>query len=248
MEVIPAIDLRGGRCVRLYQGDYARETVYSDDPAGVAVRWREQGAPRLHVVDLDGAVRGIPINLDAVGAIAASAGIPVQCGGGVRSFETAETLFDRGVERAVLGTAAVRSPRLVERLCREWGGDRVVVAVDARDGRVAVEGWTESTSVDAAELMREMMKLGVQRFLYTDISRDGTLSEPNFEAMGSLLSAIGCPIQASGGVSREEHLLRLAALGAEAAIVGKALYTGDLDLSAAIRAVNAQRTLGGERL
>ena len=239
MEVIPAIDIRGGRCVRLYQGDYTRETVYSDDPAGMASRWREQGAPRLHVVDLDGAARGSPVNLDTVGAIASGAGIPVQCGGGVRSFETAEALFDRGVERAVLGTAAVRSPDLVERLCREWGSDRVIVAVDARNGRVAIEGWTEGTSVDAADLMREMMESGVRRFLYTDISRDGTLGEPNFEAVDALLGAIRCPIQASGGVSREEHLVRLASMGVEGAIVGRALYTGDLDLSTAIKAVDS---------
>jgi phosphoribosylformimino-5-aminoimidazole carboxamide ribotide isomerase len=236
MEVIPAIDIRGGRCVRLYQGDYSRETVYSDDPVDVARRWREQGAPRLHLVDLDGAVQGRPVNLDTVGAIAAKAGIPVQCGGGVRSLDTAELLFDRGVERVVLGTSAVRSPDLVERLCREWGSDRVVVAVDARDGRVAIEGWTEGTSVASADLMRGMTEAGVRRFLYTDISRDGTLGEPNFEAVRALLGEIRCPIQASGGVSREEHLVRLASMGVEGAIVGQALYTGDLDLRAAARA------------
>ena len=236
MEVIPAIDIRGGRCVRLYQGDYSRETVYSDDPVDVARRWREQGAPRLHLVDLDGAVQGRPVNLDTVGAIAAKAGIPVQCGGGVRSLDTAELLFDRGVERVVLGTSAVRSPDLVERLCREWGSDRVIVAVDARDGRVAIEGWTEGTSVASADLMRGMTEAGVRRFLYTDISRDGTLGEPNFEAVRALLREIRCPIQASGGVSREEHLVRLASMGAEGAIVGRALYTGDLDLRAAARA------------
>ncbi len=236
MEVIPAIDIRGGRCVRLYQGDYARETVYSDDPAAVALRWREQGAPRLHLVDLDGAVRGCTVNLDTVGAIAEQAGIPVQCGGGIRSFETARALFDRGVQRVVLGTSAVRSPDLVERLCLEWGSDRVIVAVDARDGRVAIEGWTEGTSVASADLMRGMMDAGVRRFLYTDISRDGTLGEPNFKALQALLGVIDCPVQASGGVSREEHLVRLASMGAEGAIVGRALYTGDLDLRAAVRA------------
>ena len=237
MEVIPAIDIRGGRCVRLYQGDYSRETVYSDDPAEVALRWREQGATRIHLVDLDGAVQGRPVNLDAVGAIAAACGVPVQCGGGIRTFETAQALFDLGVQRVVLGTSAIRSPDLVGRLCREWGSDRVVVAVDARDGRVAIEGWTEGTSVASADLMREMMESGVSRFLYTDISRDGTLGEPNFEAVRALLREVHCPIQASGGVSRQEHLVRLASLGVEAAIVGRALYTGDLDLREAARAV-----------
>ena len=239
MEVIPAIDIRGGRCVRLYQGDYSRETVYSDDPAGMALRWREQGALRLHVVDLDGASRGSPVNLDTVGAIASGAGIPVQCGGGVRTFETAEALFGVGVERVVLGTAAVRSPDLVERLCHEWGSDRVIVAVDARDGMVAIEGWTEGTSVNATDLMRGMIESGVRRFLYTDISRDGTLGEPNFDAVGALLRVIHCPIQASGGVSLEEHLVRLASMGVEGAIVGRALYTGDLDLRTAVAAVAA---------
>ena len=224
--------------MRLYQGDYSRETVYSDDPADVALRWREQGASRLHLVDLDGAVQGRPVNLDAVGAIAVGAGIPVQCGGGIRSFETARSLFDLGVERVVLGTSAVRSPDLVERLCREWGDDRVIVAVDARDGRVAIEGWTEGTSVASADLMRGMMESGVRRFLYTDISRDGTLGEPNFEAVSALLRVIHCPIQASGGVSREEHLVQLASMGAEGVIVGRALYTGDLDLRSAARAVD----------
>ena len=242
MEVIPAIDLRGGRCVRLYQGDYSRETVYSDDPVGVAIRWREQGAPRLHVVDLDGASRGTPVNLDAVRAIADGAGVPVQYGGGVRSFETAEVLLDLGLDRVILGTAAVRSPELVQRLCSERGSDRVVVAVDARDGLVAVEGWAEGTSVTAAALVAEMVGFGVRRFLYTDISRDGTLSEPNFEAIDSLLKTTKCPLQASGGVSHQRHLVQLASMGVEGAIVGKALYTGDLDLAAAIRAVAVQRT------
>jgi phosphoribosylformimino-5-aminoimidazole carboxamide ribotide isomerase len=241
VEVIPAIDLRCGRCVRLYQGDYARETVYAEDPVAVALRWRDQGAARLHVVDLDGAATGSPANLGAIEAIAA-AGVPVQAGGGVRDFATAEALLDLGVDRVVVGTAAVRSPGLVERLCRDRGSGRVVVAVDARDGRVAVEGWTEGTSVSVEDLVDRMTRLGVRRFLYTDISRDGTLSGPNFEAIRGLVNATPCPIQASGGVSCEEHLLRLATVGVEAAIVGRALYTGDIDLEAALRAVAAHTT------
>ena len=234
MEVIPAIDLRGGRCVRLFQGDYAQETVFSDDPAEVARRWEAAGAPRIHVVDLDGARTGQQANRQAIEGIASVISIPLQVGGGVRTMEDADNLASLGVERLVLGTIAVREPESVARLCQRFGGQRIVVAVDARNGQVAIEGWREDTSVSAADLVAEMNALGVRRVLYTDISRDGTLSEPSFESISQLVSTTGCAILASGGVSQLEHLTRLSELGAEGAILGRALYTGDIDLAQAI--------------
>ena len=236
MEVIPAIDLRGGRCVRLYQGDFGRETVFSEDPLAVARQWQQQGATRLHLVDLDGAAQGNPVNLDIIAAIVAQSEIPVQVGGGVRSSATAEKLLSLGVERVVIGTAAVRNPDLVRQLCQGGGSPRVVVAVDARDGLVAVQGWLEETSVTAVELGQRMAELGVARLLYTDISRDGTLSEPNFSANTQLVESTGLAILASGGVASLDHITELARIGAEGVIVGRALYTGDLELPAAIAA------------
>lgn len=237
MEVIPGIDLRWGRCVRLYQGDFKKETVFSDDPLGVAHQWQELGAPRLHIVDLDGAQKGEPVNLGVINGIVALVDIPVQVGGGIRSFDTAAKLLDMGVQRVVLGTAAIQNPKLVERLCKRFGSQAVVVSVDARDRQVAVRGWTEATTIRATELALRMAGLGVQRFLYTDITRDGTLTEPNFEAIHELVRETGSAILAGGGIASLEHLKRLAALGVEGAVVGRALYTGDIKLDEAIQAV-----------
>jgi len=222
--------------VRLYQGDFGRETVYSEDPLAVARQWQEQGACRLHLVDLDGAAQGDPVNLDIIAAIVAQSGIPVQVGGGVRTSATAEKLLSLGVERVVIGTAAVRNPDLVRQLCQDGGSPRVVVALDARDGLVAVQGWLEKTSVTAVDLGKRMAELGVERLLYTDISRDGTLSEPNFSANAELVESTGLAILASGGVASLDHITQLAKIGAEGVIVGRAFYTGDLELPAAIAA------------
>jgi phosphoribosylformimino-5-aminoimidazole carboxamide ribotide isomerase len=230
--VIPAIDLRGGRCVRLVQGDYNRETVFDDDPLAVAHRWEQAGATRLHVVDLDGARDGVPQQRATIAAIVQSLSIPVQVGGGVRTHAHAADLFNTGVERVVLGTAAVRDPQLVADLIHEYGSQRVIVGVDAREGQVATQGWLETSSVLALDLIKSMMDRGVRRIVYTDIERDGMLTSPNFEAVAEA-ARIGVPIVASGGVSRREHLEQLATIpGVEAAIVGRALYTGDLELKA----------------
>jgi phosphoribosylformimino-5-aminoimidazole carboxamide ribotide isomerase len=242
MEVIPAIDLKSGRCVRLYQGDYQKEPVYSNDPLSVALGWQEQGAPRLHLVDLDGAARGRPANLEAITAIVKGLNIPVQVGGGVRDMETAETLLSAGVSRVVIGTAAVEEPSLVERLCRKHGSERVVVAVDARHDQVAVKGWREDTSISALELAQQMAGLGVCRLLYTDISRDGTLTGPNFSANAALVQMTGLAVLASGGIASLEHIRRLAATGVEGAIVGRALYIGDIALAQAIASAAASNT------
>jgi phosphoribosylformimino-5-aminoimidazole carboxamide ribotide isomerase len=240
MEVIPALDLKSGRCVRLYQGDYQKETVYSDDPLSVALAWQEQGASRLHLVDLDGAAQGRPANLEAITAITKGLNIPVQVGGGIRDVETAKTLLVAGVSRVVIGTAAVEEPPLVERLCLEQGNERVVVAVDARNGQVAIKGWRENTSISALELAQQMAGLGVCRLLYTDISRDGTLTEPNFAANAMLVQKTGLAVLASGGIALVEHIRRLAATGVEGAIVGRALYTGDIRLAEAIASVGTK--------
>lgn len=239
MQVIPAIDLRGGKCVRLYQGDYARETVYSDDPLETALRWVDMGAERLHIVDLDGAKEGSPANLAAVERIARATDAPLHLGGGIRDLATARAAVSAGASRVMLGTAAVEDADLIRTLLAELGAERVIVSVDAKDGRVALRGWTESSGALATELVDDMARLGVIRFLYTDISRDGTLTEPNFAATGALAARAGISLLAAGGIARVEHLARLAAIGAEGAIVGRAIYTGDIDLREALAAVGS---------
>ncbi len=234
MEVIPAIDLRGGKCVRLYQGDYAQETVYSDDPLETALRWVDEGATRLHIVDLDGARDGSPANLGAVERIAASVEVPLHLGGGIRDLETARAAIDAGVSRIMLGTAAFEDADLIGALLSEFDAESVIVSVDAKDGMVALRGWTEGTSALATDLVADMAALGVIRFLYTDISRDGTLTEPNFEGVSALVGHGGIRLIAAGGIATVAHLERLAGIGAEAAIVGRAIYTGDIDLREAI--------------
>lgn len=236
MEVIPSIDIKSGRCVRLYQGDYRKETVYSDDPVAVALAWQEQGGHRLHLVDLDGAAQGRLVNLDLIVEIVTRLTIPVQVGGGIRSLETAESLLSTGADRVVIGTAAVEDPSLVEALCREHGSSRVVVAVDARDGQVAIKGWTQQSTVSAFDLANQMSDLGVSRLLYTDISRDGTMTEPNFAANEALVKETGMAVLASGGVTVLEHIRRMAGTGAEGVIVGRALYDHAFTLPEAISA------------
>jgi len=239
MEIIPAIDIRGGRCVRLYQGDFARETVFADDPVAVARSWQEAGAPRLHVVDLDGAREGWPVNAASVRRIIKAVSIPVQVGGGLRNRQSIERYLQTGAERIVLGTAAVKDRSLLAEAVAEHG-QRIAVSVDAKVGVVAIEGWQEDTSLAAAQLIAELSDLGVPRFVYTDVLRDGTLSQPNFAAVQSLLQIVAVPIIYAGGVADVEHLVRLASLGVEGTIIGQALYTGSLQLQAALAAVRAR--------
>ena len=241
MEVIPAIDLRGGRVVRLYQGDYERETAYSDDPVGVARDFERAGAPRLHVVDLDGAATGAPAHLEVWRRIVQAVEIPVQIGGGLRTVELIDSALAIGAERIVLGSVALENPALVEREVAVHGAHRVVVGLDARDGLVAVRGWTEQSTVRAEELLARMASLGVARFVYTDIARDGTLQGPNYEAIASMVrkgAELEATIVASGGIGSLDHLKRLADLGIEGAILGSGLYTGTLTLADALRAVD----------
>ena len=236
MEVIPAIDLKGGRCVRLLQGDFDKETVFSTDPGAVARGWEQAGALRIHVVDLEGAASGRPENAEAVARILESVDIPVQLGGGIRNMETLEGWLDKGVQRVVLGTAAVEDPDFLQEALRRFG-ESVVVGIDARDGRVAASGWKRTTEVDAIELIERMKGFGARRIIYTDISRDGMLSGPNLESVRQVVSSTKVPVIASGGVSTIEHLKSLRELGVEGAIVGRALYTGDVNLREAIQTV-----------
>lgn len=245
MELIPAIDLKDGACVRLYQGDFAQATIYGTDPATVARRWAAEGATRLHVVDLDGARAGHPVNMDAVRAIVAAVrtargglGVPVQLGGGLRTETDVAAALAAGVARVILGTAAVHDPNLVALLIARFGSG-IIVGIDARDGLVATAGWTELATVQATDLVEQMAGLGVQRIIYTDIARDGTLTEPNYAATSALVRLGGPAIIASGGIASINHLHRLAALGVEGAIIGRALYTGDIALPAALQALQA---------
>ena len=232
MEVIPAVDIKDGKCVRLYQGDYNQETVFSEDPVAVALSWRAQGAGRLHVVDLDGAASGKPRNIAVVEAIVKQVGLPVQLGGGIRDEATVEKLLDIGINRVILGTAAVEDLGLVKALCKKYG-EAIVVGIDARDGSVATHGWRKGTEVSALALGQRVVATGVRRLIYTDIKRDGTLTEPDFEAIAEMVKGVNLPIIAAGGISALSHLIKLKELGVEGAIVGKALYTGDINLKEA---------------
>ena len=243
MEIIPSIDLKAGRCVRLYQGDYQRETVFSDDPATVAQSWEDQGAVRLHLVDLDGALVGSPTHFEAISAIVRRLTIPVQVGGGIRDMDSARRVMETGAARLVIGTAAVENPTLVERLCDSYGSESVVVALDARDGMVSIKGWLEQTSATATGLAKQMADLGIVRVLYTDISRDGTMTEPNFAANAELVGTTGLAVLASGGIASVEHIRRLASTGVEGGIVGRALYDGTLDLYTAMEAGGGQSVI-----
>ena len=234
MEVIPAIDIRGGKAVRLFQGDYGRETVFNNSPVEAAQRWLDLGATRLHVVDLDGAKTGEQVNIDLVGQITAISHVPVQLGGAIRTIEAAQRAIDRGVERVIVGTAAIENEEFVGDLCERIGSERVVAGIDARNGYVAVRGWTEESGTPVRDLIPRMEASGVQRIIYTDISRDGTRTEPNFQQVDELLSATTLRILVAGGVSRIDHLRRLAEMGVEGAIIGTAAYTGDIDMRVAI--------------
>jgi len=243
MDVIPAIDLLEGRCVRLYQGDYAQSQVFNPDPVAVARQWVEAGATRLHLVDLDGAKSGQPENGQAIAAIAAAVDVPIQVGGGLRDRQRVADLFALGVRYAILGTAAVKHPDLVSSLSAEFPG-QIIVGIDARNGKVATQGWLETSTVDALDLAQQMAQRGASAIIYTDIQRDGTLQGPNIPALRTLVAAVDIPVIASGGVSGLRDLFALLPLepqGVSGVIVGKALYTGNLDLKEALRAVGPGR-------
>jgi phosphoribosylformimino-5-aminoimidazole carboxamide ribotide isomerase len=236
MQIIPAIDIKDGHCVRLYQGKYDDVTVFDHDPVAVARRWEQLGAQRIHVVDLDGAKAGRPVNAQIVFAIVRAVQVPVQLGGGLRDVGAVDSALNLGVERVILGTAAVRDPQLIADLVQRYG-ERMVVGVDARDGMVAAQGWTETSHIAAQDLVQRMADLGVRTIIYTDISRDGTLEGPNISATVELVRPGGPDIIASGGVARTDDLIALAHSGVAGVIVGKALYTGAIDLRHALGAL-----------
>ena len=243
MEIIPAIDLLGGACVRLHQGDYNQVTRFSDDPVAQALSWQEQGATRLHLVDLDGAKSGDPVNDASVRAITAALTIPVQLGGGVRSVERAESLLACGLDRVILGTAAIENPALVGELASKYP-NRIIVGIDARDGKVATRGWIEESNVEATTLAKELSQVGIAAIISTDIATDGTLAGPNLDALRSMAEASAVPVIASGGVGCMADLLALLALephGVSGVIVGRALYDGRVMLREGIEAVKAGR-------
>jgi phosphoribosylformimino-5-aminoimidazole carboxamide ribotide isomerase len=243
MQVIPAIDLLEGQCVRLHQGDYAQVTRFSDDPVAQALTWQRQGAQRLHLVDLDGAKTGQPVNDAVVRQITAALSIPVQLGGGVRSAERAEALLACGLDRVILGTVAVEQPQLVRDLAERHPG-RIVVGIDAKDGLVATRGWIEASTVEASALAKSFEGSAVAALITTDIATDGTLAGPNLGFLRTMAQASSIPVIASGGIgdlSDLLSLLSLAPLGVEGVIVGRALYDGRIDLAEALEAIGPER-------
>ncbi|MEK4291563.1 1-(5-phosphoribosyl)-5-[(5-phosphoribosylamino)methylideneamino]imidazole-4-carboxamide isomerase [Paenibacillus sp. FSL P4-0502] len=237
--VYPAIDIRDGKCVRLQQGDYSQETIYNDSPLKVAKSWEEQGGKFIHLVDLDGAKAGHPVNDAIIGAIAANANVPVQVGGGLRNLADVEKLLGLGVSRVIIGTAAINDHAFTEEVLAKYG-DKVAIGIDARNGYVATHGWLNTSEVRAEALAKELAAKGAETFIYTDISRDGMMQGPNVDGILSMAQASGKTVIASGGVTSLDDLLRLnvhSGSGVGGAIVGKALYTGNIDLSEALRAL-----------
>ena len=241
MLVIPAIDLKDGRCVRLRQGDMADETVYSDDVTEVARRWQQQGAGLIHVVDLNGAVDGEPKNLPHIESVMKAVRVKVQVGGGIRTIDTVRRYINAGVSRVVLGTAALTNRALLDLACQEFP-QRIVLGLDARDGRIAVKGWTTVSDVKAIDLLKELSGCAIAAVVYTDIARDGMLNGPNIPALKEVVEYSSFPVIASGGITRLEDLQAVRSLGRkiEGAIVGKALYDGKLDLRATVAALGKE--------
>ncbi|MEJ8303944.1 1-(5-phosphoribosyl)-5-[(5-phosphoribosylamino)methylideneamino]imidazole-4-carboxamide isomerase [Saccharibacillus sacchari] len=237
--IYPAIDIRGGKCVRLLQGDYAQETVFNESPLDAAKQWEALGGQYVHLVDLDGAKEGRPVNHELIGRIASALNVPVQIGGGLRTFEDVKLLLSLGVSRVILGTAAIEDKAFTEKVLAEYG-DKAAIGIDARNGFVATRGWLETSEVRAEDLAKELAAKGAENFIFTDISRDGMMQGPNTKAILSLAKASGKTVIASGGVTVQGDLERLAAHandGIGGAIVGKALYTGNIDLASALAAV-----------
>ena len=235
VEIWPAIDLRGGRCVRLQQGDYQRETVFAEDPAAMARYWVDQGAECLHLVDLDGARAGRPINEASVGAILEAAAVPCELGGGIRSEEHIRQLLARGLSRLVIGTLAIREPDWFRQMCQKFPG-RLVLGIDAREGCVATDGWLATSRVGAIEAARQFAAEPIAAIVYTDIATDGMLAGPHVAAMAEMQAAVDLPVIASGGVTRADDVARLAAAGLAGCIIGRALYEGTLTLPEALGA------------
>ncbi|HVK11771.1 MAG TPA: 1-(5-phosphoribosyl)-5-[(5-phosphoribosylamino)methylideneamino]imidazole-4-carboxamide isomerase [Gemmataceae bacterium] len=238
MLILPAIDLRGGKCVRLKQGDYARETVFGDDPVGMARRWVSEGAKALHLVDLDGAKAGNPVNGDVIRRIVEAVDVPCQVGGGLRTEADIETTLAAGVARVVLGTRALQDPAWVRDIAQAYP-KRIVLGLDARDGKVATHGWLETSEASALDMAREFARWPLYAIVYTDIARDGMLGGPDLEGLAALAAAVPVPVIASGGVTTLQNVRDLAAKRLFGCIIGRALYEGQIDLSAVLELVDS---------
>lgn len=242
MQLYPAIDIKGGKCVRLTQGLFDNVKVYSDTPADMARLWVSQGATYLHLVDLDGALAGRSVNEPVIRAIAESVSVPIQIGGGIRSKEAVSSMLNLGVQRVIIGTKAVENPQFIQEMIEEFGPEHIAVGVDAKDGMVAIEGWEKVSSLSASELCQQMKEYGVRHIVYTDISRDGMLTGPNVAATKKLTDDTGLDIIASGGVSSMDDLQNLYKQGIHGAIIGKALYEKRVDLKEAVLRFEADRS------
>lgn len=236
MRIYPAIDIKDGKCVRLFKGRFSDVTVYGDSPAEMAKKWEAQGGEYIHVVDLDGALRGHGVNAESIKKICQSVNVPVQTGGGIRTMEDIEAKLKCGIDRVIIGTKAVADSEFVKRAIDKYGR-KIVVGIDAKDGMVAVEGWEKSSDFTAVEFAKKMASMGTQTIIYTDIATDGTLAGPNTAAMAEMVKAVDADIIASGGVGNLEHIKSLLPTGVEGVIVGKALYTNKVNLAEAIRTV-----------
>lgn len=241
MQLYPAIDMKGGKCVRLTQGLFDNVKVYSDTPADMAKLWVSQGASFLHIVDLDGALAGRSVNEEAIRAIVKSVDVPIQLGGGIRSAEAVQYMLDLGITRCIIGTRAVEQPEFIRELIERFGPERIVVGVDAKNGMVAVEGWEKVSSLTAVDLCMQMKGFGVEHIVYTDISRDGTLTGPNVPYTKMLTDQTGMDIIASGGMSCMDDLIRLDENGIKGAIIGKALYEKKISLPDAVARFEGRR-------
>ncbi|MFT5873276.1 MAG: phosphoribosylformimino-5-aminoimidazole carboxamide ribotide isomerase [Clostridium sp.] len=233
MKIFPAIDLKNGKCVRLYQGEFTSSEIVAQDPLKTAMNFASKGAEYLHMVDLDGALSGNIKNLDSINKVINDLKIPVQLGGGIRSLDTIEMLLEKGLNRVILGTAALNNPALVKEAVKKFG-EKIAIGIDARDGFVAVEGWQTSSKIEYIDFAKEMESIGIKTIIFTDISRDGTLTGPNFEATGKINDMVTCNIIASGGMKNIEDIKKLKKMNMYGAIIGKALYSGNISLEEAI--------------
>ncbi|WP_099225335.1 1-(5-phosphoribosyl)-5-[(5-phosphoribosylamino)methylideneamino]imidazole-4-carboxamide isomerase [Listeria costaricensis] len=237
MQIYPAIDLKNGRCVRLYQGDFAQQTVVNEDPVAQARAFKQEGATFLHIVDLDGAVSGTPVNLPLIEQMIEATGLPVQVGGGIRSHAQIDAYLSAGTRRVIIGSKAVADPAFVQEAVRRYP-QQIAVGIDAKNGRVATHGWLEVSEISYLDFAEQMEQLGTRTIIFTDISRDGTLAGPNLEALAALKKRVQAEIIASGGVSNQDDLVKISRLGIEGTIAGKALYSGNLTMSQALEVQN----------
>jgi phosphoribosylformimino-5-aminoimidazole carboxamide ribotide isomerase len=233
MKIFPAIDMKNGKCVRLYQGEFSSSEVVGEDPLQTALSFKAQGSEYLHMVDLDGALSGTIGNADNINKVITNINIPIQLGGGIRSIEVIEMLLKKGLNRVILGTAAINNPSLVKEAIKKFR-DKIAIGIDARDGYVAVEGWKTNSKIEYIDFAKQMEYIGVKTIIFTDISRDGTLTGPNFEATGKINDQVSCNIIASGGMKNIGDIKKLVKMNMYGAIIGKALYSGNISLAEAI--------------